>query len=39
MCSVKQDKTECNKMNKYHTVGTVPISNRKIPHCRNSSVI
>jgi hypothetical protein len=21
---------------KYHTVGTVPKTNRKIPHCRNS---
>ena len=30
-----------NKMKnkKYHTVGTVPKSNRKIPHCRNSSKI
>ena len=27
------------KAEKYHTVGTVQRSNRKIPHCRNSSKI
>jgi hypothetical protein len=28
-----------NPIVKYHTVETVPKSNRKIPHCRNSSKI
>jgi hypothetical protein len=28
-----------NPIEKYHTVGTVPKSNRKIQHCRNSSKI
>jgi hypothetical protein len=28
-----------NLTEKYHTVRTVPKSNRKIPHCQNSSKI
>jgi hypothetical protein len=28
-----------NLLEKYHTVGTVPKSTRKIPHCRNSPKI
>jgi hypothetical protein len=31
--------TAPNLIEKYHIVGTVPKSNRKIPHCRNSSKI
>jgi hypothetical protein len=27
------------KNKKYHTVGTIPKSNRKIPHCGNNSKI
>jgi uncharacterized 2Fe-2S/4Fe-4S cluster protein (DUF4445 family) len=28
-----------NPIEKYHTVGTIPKSNRKIPHCGNNSKI